>query len=270
MSGRLLFEAGSVATFDLKAKYSELDSGAINFNALDRACRRGAASSASGTSTRTRTSTTSATSTTSTRSNEQENINLSLIKGDWDVGIGTLTSYLAYNDQTNYFLTDGTSDAFLLYAFNNPANNSEAAATCQADERRRTSPMPGYEAAVLRHSVEHLVHACEGGGAAGFLPPYGPSTCGGYQYQQRDQEDLSLEVAPHLDRATSRCAGWWARISPTSIADVVVVAGFGPRNRQLLGAPVRAGRRPQPDRPAVRRHYKTARSTPSSARSPTT
>ena len=29
---------------------------------------------------------------------------------------------------------------------------------------------------------------------AGFLPPYGPTTCGGYQYQQRDQEDLSLEV----------------------------------------------------------------------------
>ena len=33
-----------------------------------------------------------------------------------------------------------------------------------------------------------------GGSAAGFLPPYGTSTCGGYQSQQRDQEDLSLEV----------------------------------------------------------------------------
>jgi iron complex outermembrane receptor protein len=34
----------------------------------------------------------------------------------------------------------------------------------------------------------------EGGGGSGFLPPYGPETCGGYQYQQRDQKDTSLEV----------------------------------------------------------------------------
>ncbi len=52
--------------------------------------------------------------------NEQENVNLS-IKGDWDLGFATLTSYLAYNDQTNYFLTDGTSAAFNLYTFQNLA-----------------------------------------------------------------------------------------------------------------------------------------------------
>ena len=58
--------------------------------------------------------------------NEQDNLNFS-IKGDWDVGVGTLTSVLAYNDQTNFFLTDGTSDAFFLYALTPSCSESFAA-----------------------------------------------------------------------------------------------------------------------------------------------
>ena len=68
--------------------------------------------------------------------NEQENVNLSL-KGDWDLGFATLTGYVAWNDQTNFFLTDGTSGAFSLYAF-------EATGTCPATNDANLTD-PGYE-----------------------------------------------------------------------------------------------------------------------------
>jgi hypothetical protein len=68
--------------------------------------------------------------------NEQENVNLSL-KGDWDLGFATLTGYIAWNDQKNFFLTDGTSGAFSLYAF-------EATGTCPATNDASLTD-PGYE-----------------------------------------------------------------------------------------------------------------------------
>ncbi|MEY2919913.1 MAG: hypothetical protein RL261_1218, partial [Pseudomonadota bacterium] len=142
--------------------------------------------------------------------NEQENVNLS-IKGDWDVGIGTLTSYLAYNDQTNYFLTDGTSDAFLLYALD---------ATCQASNDANLTN-PGYEAPFFG-IPSSIWFTPAGGGAAGFLPPYGPSTCGGYQYQQRDQTDTSIEV--RLTSPGDQALRWVAGLYYADIDRHVVVS----------------------------------------------
>jgi iron complex outermembrane receptor protein len=188
-SGRLLFGLAG-GEFDFKAKYSELEAGAINFNAAialaDVAPVVGPAFYEDPNDHNFR-----YINNVKPR-NEQENVNLSL-KGDWDVGFATLTSYVAYNDQTNYFLTDGTSDAFLLYAFNLGGDaNSQAAATCQATNDANLTD-PGYEAPFFG-IPSGIWFTPEGGGAAGFLPPYGPSTCGGYQYQQRDQEDLSFEL----------------------------------------------------------------------------
>jgi iron complex outermembrane recepter protein len=180
VSGRLLLEALG-GDIDVKAKYSQLDSGAINFNAsialVDAAAFLNAPPFYEDANKHNFRYINNV-----DPQNEQENINLS-IKGDWDVGIGTLTSYLAYNDQTNFFLTDGTSDAFLLYALD---------ATCQASNDANLSD-PGYEAPFFG-IPSSIWFTPAGGGAAGFLPPYGPSTCGGYQYQQRDQEDLSFEI----------------------------------------------------------------------------
>jgi iron complex outermembrane recepter protein len=178
-SGRLLFDALG-GEIDVKAKYSQIESGAINFNAsialADVAPFVGPAFYEDANKHNFRYIN------NVNPENEQENINLS-VKGDWDVGIGTLTSYIAYNDQTNYFLTDGTSDAFLLYALDG---------TCQSSNDANLTD-PGYEPPFFG-IPSSIWFTPAGGGAAGFLPPYGPSTCGGYQYQQRDQEDLSLEV----------------------------------------------------------------------------
>ena len=236
MSGRLLFEALG-GTFDFKAKYSELDSGAINFNAsialADVAPFVGPAFYEDANKHNFRYIN------NVDPQNEQENINLS-IKGDWDVGIGTLTSYLAYNDQTNFFLTDGTSDAFLLYALD---------ATCQASNDANLTD-PGYEAPFFG-IPSNIWFTPAGGGAAGFLPPYGPSTCGGYQYQQRDQEDLSLEV--RLTSPGDQPLRWVAGAYFADIDRHVVVSQGSDLAQGFKARPFVSTSGPQPDRPAVRR-----------------
>jgi hypothetical protein len=124
--------------------------------------------------------------------NEQENKQIS-VKGEWTLDVGTLTTWVAYNDQTNFFLTDGTSAAFGLYA---------RTAECQADINAQVGgplPSPTFYA-----------------GANSVLPPYSPSRCDGYQYQQRDQEDTSLEIRL-ASRRISRCAGSLVRTTPISI-----------------------------------------------------
>jgi iron complex outermembrane receptor protein len=180
VQGRLIFEALE-GDIDVKAKYSKLDSGAINFNASIALVDAAAFLNAPAFYEDANKHNFRYINNVDPR-NEQENLNLS-IKGDWDVGFATLTSYLAFNDQTNYFLTDGTSDAFLLYALD---------ATCQASNDANLTD-PGYEAPFFG-IPSSIWFTPAGGGAAGFLPPYGPSTCGGYQYQQRDQQDFSWEA----------------------------------------------------------------------------
>lgn len=166
---RVVFELGG-GTIDVKAKYSKITAGAINFNAsfalpgfalftqnpdffqdvnqhpfdyINNVVP----------------------------DNEQENKQVS-IKGDWKLeNIGTLTAWAAYNDQTNFFLTDGASAAFGLYS---------RTPWCQADINAQVDaplPSPTFYA-----------------GAASVLPPYSPTRCDGYQYQQRDQKDASVEL----------------------------------------------------------------------------
>jgi iron complex outermembrane recepter protein len=249
VSGRLLFGLAG-GELDFRAKYSELDAGAINFNGsialADVAPFVGPAFYEDPNKHNFR-----YINNVEPR-NEQENVNLSL-KGDWDVGIGTLTSYVAYNDQTNYFLTDGTSDAFLLYAFNDPANNSEAAATCQQTNDDNLT-VPGYEAPFFG-IPSSLWLTPEGGGGAGFLPPYfdlrrlpvPAARPGGPEL--RAAPDLAWRPAPAL-------AG--RRLLRGHPARRRRLARLGPR-RQPAGPSVRSGGRSEPDRPALRRHVRQHR-----------
>jgi iron complex outermembrane receptor protein len=180
-TARLLFDVGG-GEVDFKAKYSKIDSGAINFNAAvalaDVAPFVGPAFYEDPNEHNFRYIN------NVSPKNEQENVNLSL-KGDWDLDFARLTAYVAYNDQENYFLTDGTSAAFSLYSLD-PTGN------CQASNDAAITD-PGYEAPFFGVPSQFWFTP-EGGGGTGFLPPYSPTTCDGYQYQQRDQEDTSVEL----------------------------------------------------------------------------
>lgn len=189
VQGRLLFPLVG-GNMDFKAKYSKIDSGAINFNAatalVDVANLLSAPAFAEDPNNHVFRYINNV-----KPQNEQENVNLSL-KGDWDLGFATLSSYVAYNDQTNYFLTDGTSAAFNLYTFQNLDTNNPFAvtSTCQATNDAHLND-PGYRAPFFGLPSNIWFQGTNG---SGFLPPYGAETCGGYQYQQRDQKDTSVEV----------------------------------------------------------------------------
>jgi len=180
VSGRLLFDlaGGSV---DIKGRASRVESGAINFNAAVAFAEAAAIFGAPVYDQDPNDNVFFYTNNVKPQ-NEQENLNLS-VKGDWDVGPGTLTAVLAYNDQTNFFLTDGASDAYYLYAFTDSCAQSFSARTAD-------TPLPppfnyGNPPGTIVSFTPY---------ASSFQPPYGPTTCGGYQYQQRDQEDMSLEL----------------------------------------------------------------------------
>lgn len=194
---RVIFKLGDNGELDVKGKYSKVESGAINFNAAFELPLF-------------------ATFLSSPKffenvndhqfkyinnvpaQNEQKNKQLS-IKGDWQLGVGTLTSWLAYNDQTNFFLTDGSSSGFGLYA---------ATSYCQADIAAQVGgplPQPTFYAGV--NSV---------------LPPFSPSRCDGYQYQVRNQKDTSFEL--RLTSPSDQPLRWLGGVYYADIKRHVVVS----------------------------------------------
>ncbi|MDH4148248.1 MAG: TonB-dependent receptor, partial [Acidimicrobiia bacterium] len=210
--GRLTFEAGG-GDFDVKAKVSTVESGAINFNAavsfFEAATIFGAPPFDEDPNDHSFFYTNNI-----IPENEQDNLNFS-IKGDWEVGDNTLTGVLAYNDQTNYFLTDGASDAFYLYALTPSCNESFPA-------RFADTPLPppfNYGGTILGDAPVILSPQAYN---STFQPPYGPTTCGGYQYQQRDQEDMSLEL--RLTSPDDQRLRWLAGVYFADIERRVVVS----------------------------------------------
>ena len=202
---RFVFKAGDNGEIDVKAKYSKVESGAINFNAVfalpafaglnpdffqnvnDHSFDY---------------------INNVVPQNEQTNKQVS-VKGDWKLAVGTLTAWAAYNDQTNYFLTDGTSAAFGLYA---------ATPWCQADITNQVGgplPSPTFYA-----------------GANSILPAYSPSRCDGYQYQQRDQKDASVEI--RLTSPSDQPLRWLAGVYYADIKRHVVVSQGADQGQGLL------------------------------------
>jgi len=229
-TGRLLLKAGG-GEFDFKAKYSEIDAGAINFNGSIALADAAAAFGFPSLYEDPNDHNFRYINNVEPR-NEQENINVSL-KGEWDLDYATVTSYLALNKQTNYFLTDGTSDAFLLYALNlGGALNSQAAATCQATNDANLQD-PGYKPPF--YGIPSSLWFTPGppaNGAAGFLPPYGPSTCGGYQFQQRDQDDVSFEL--RFTSPGDQAVRWLGGVYVADISRDVKVSQGADLNGRLL------------------------------------
>ncbi|NCW22139.1 MAG: TonB-dependent receptor, partial [Gammaproteobacteria bacterium] len=220
INARLMGPMGESGNFDIKAKYSKIDAGAINFNA-SLALKEVAGIPGLGLFQEDPNTHSFKYVNNVKPQNEQENVNLSF-KGDWEVASGTLTAVAAFNDQTNYFLTDGTSAAFYLYSLTSACQKS--------NDARPGNPLP----------APFGPYAPTNGFVTTFFPPYGPSLCDGYQYQQRDQKDTSLEV-----RLTSPGDQQLRWVAGTYFADIArrVVVSQGSDNGQgfLAQALVRTG-----------------------------
>ncbi len=107
--------------------------------------------------------------------NKQETVEAS-IKVDKQFETGTLTAWALYSDQDQHFLADGTSGAFFFYFGEQHC----------VDSTNATIGVP------LQTPTFNLGFV--GPGQSPFLPPYSPTTCDGYQYQERNQRDISMQL----------------------------------------------------------------------------
>ena len=172
---RVLVEASDKVDLDLKARYSEVKAGGVAFNAslalTDAAAFLGVPSFFEDPNDHkfiflNR----------NDPDNRQDTLNLSA-KATIDVGVADLTFTGTYNDVKNNFISAGTSNAFGIYNAN--AVCQAEYATALANPTKFAVPAPFFFTPNIANS---------------FLPPYPNIACGGYQYQQRDQKDGSLEV----------------------------------------------------------------------------
>jgi iron complex outermembrane recepter protein len=170
VSGRLLWEANEDLTIDTKIRYGEVDAASIAFNA---AFSLPAFTAFLGPDANIDVNEHEFVFSPNVRpENEQETLEAS-IKVDYDMDWATLTGWMLYSDQEQYFSADGTSGAFGFYFPQQTCIDSFVANTGAPVQ---SPTFVGPDA------------------ASSLLPPYSPTTCDGYQYQERNQEDLSFEV----------------------------------------------------------------------------
>jgi len=145
--------------------------------------------------------------------NEQETMDFA-IKADWNLGFADLVASVAYNDLEEYLLSDGTAATFYGY---------ELTSACQAGRRELNSfSRPDLFGDPL---APFLVLPSDPEGATNFqgiYGPYNPLTCDGYQYQERNQQDLSFDA--RLVSNEDSALRWIGGIYYAQIEREVVVA----------------------------------------------
>lgn len=207
---RLVWDANDTLSLDMKAGYSKVSGGAINFNA---AFAIPAFVSIFG----------SPTFNADVNDldfvyafnvpgeNEQTTSDFSL-KLDYAASFGDVTASFSYNDLEEYLLSDGTSATFYGY---------ELTPQCQADRASLNSfTRPDLFGEFFQPFG--VLPPGEGNDFAGVYGPYTPTSCDGYQYQERNQNDISAEI-----RVTSNEDSelrWLAGAYATKIEREVVVA----------------------------------------------
>jgi len=177
VNGRLVFEPTDTISIDTKVRYGEVDAAAISFNsafALPAFEATGGFGDVNDYD--------FIFSNNIDPINEQEALEAS-VKLDWDLDFATLTGWVLYSDIENDFLTDGTSGAFGFFASEASCAASAAAITTLSDPGLYSPPTFNFG-----DGVPVLL------GGSSFLGAYTPTTCDGYQYQVRNQEDVSVEL----------------------------------------------------------------------------
>lgn len=168
--------------------------------------------------------------------NEQENTFFSL-KADYELSNALITAVFSYDELEEYLLSDGTSAAFGLYSFDiagafNPAGPTigPAQTACSASYQDLLASgrfAPGNKPPFFAFPGNVPGEAVDLGiapfyGLNALLSPYTPSSCDGYQYQERNQESTSLELRiASLDDAVVK---WMGGIYFAQIEREVVVS----------------------------------------------
>ncbi len=187
VSGRLVFDPTDTLSIDTKIRYSEVSAASIAFNAAFEIPFFVGFIDAGGLGDLGVVPTAAAINVNDfdfvyspnvDPENEQDTLEVS-VKIDKQFDSGTLTAWALYSDQDQYFLADGTSGSFGFY--NNLATCQESAAA------RSVFAGDGTPMAQPQFNL--------GGTPDSWLfGPYTPTTCDGYQYQERNQRDISFQL----------------------------------------------------------------------------
>jgi iron complex outermembrane recepter protein len=116
--------------------------------------------------------------------NEQETMEIS-VKIDKQFDSGTLTAWALFSDQDQYFLADGTSGAFRFY---NGLDHCQETAAARSIFLGDGTPMQAPTFNLAGFGDPSTTDDDP------FFPPYSPTTCDGYQYQERNQRDISFQL----------------------------------------------------------------------------
>ena len=168
--------------------------------------------------------------------NEQENTFFSL-KAEYEMDNALVTAVFSYDELDEYLLSDGTSAAFGLYSFDiggafNPSGPTIGPAQTACSDTYQdllasgrfapgnNPPFFAFPGNVPGEAVDLGIAPFYGLNA--LLSPYTPSSCDGYQYQERNQESTSFELrVASLDDAP---VTWMAGVYFSQIEREVVVS----------------------------------------------
>lgn len=179
--------------------------------------------------------------------NEQETTDFAL-KADWGAGDLDVTAIVSYNELDEYLLSDGTSATFYGY---------ELTPQCNADRNLYNNLAVDFGGAGRTDLFGDFFNPFgilpQGNGMfppdnfldfSGVYGPYTPTSCDGFQYQERNQSDLSFElrVASPQDNALR----WIAGIYAAEIDREVVVAYGADQGQGFLRQPYVPSTGPNP------------------------
>ena len=225
ISARLVFDPSETLSIDTKLRYSKLEAAAISFNAafelpffvgaLDGLQTFGVDPEAASIDVN---DFDFVYSPNVDPENEPETIEFS-IKVDKELEIGSLTAWALYSDQEQHFLADGTSGAFGFY------NDKDHCQQTAADR----SLFLGDNTSMQQPTFNLAGFSPDGNP---FFPPYSPTTCDGYQYQERNQEDFSAQI--QLTSNSDGALRWQVGAYYLNIERTVGVAQLEDDNRKSL------------------------------------
>ncbi len=206
--GRMIWNVNEDLTLDFRGGYSEVKGGAINFNAafaipafvdvlgsdkffldvndLDFKF------------------------TFNTPGENEQTTKDFAVKMDWSLGFADLVASAAYSDLDEYLLSDGTSATFYGY---------ELTPACQSDRATLNSfSRPD----LFGDALAPFLVLPPGADFQGVYGPYTPTSCDGYQYQERNQQDVSIDA--RLVSPADQSLRWIAGVYYAQIEREVVVA----------------------------------------------
>ena len=186
--GRLIWEPTDRLTMDAIASYRQVKGGAINFNAVF--ALPGAAEFLGNPDLYGDVNDHNFKYIFNVPGENKQDNNFFSLKSDYEMNFATLTVTAAYDDLKENLISDGTSAAFGGYSLGAAASQTACTQTYNSfDTSLLQSPFYA-----IQDGLPPGAYVPEYGGLNGLLPPYSPTTCDGYQYQQRDQKSTSLEV----------------------------------------------------------------------------